>query len=210
MLNPTQDRPIPFILLNQKGQFEITPEAKEFLLTLTDQPLAIISVVGKYRTGKSYFINKALLNQNRRGGFKVGPTINPCTKGIWLWTGLRDCGEFGGESGQKALILDTEGFGGVDEDVNHDSRIFLFSLLLSSFFIFNSLGQIDENALQSIDLILGLAQKIKLGEGGQKEEEVAKNFPKFLWVIRDFMLKLEKRDGTPLTSKEYLEQSLLL
>jgi DNA modification methylase len=33
------------------------------------------------------------------------------------------------------FLIDTEGFGGTDENVNHDSRIFLFSLLLSSFFI---------------------------------------------------------------------------
>jgi len=47
----------------------------------------------------------------------------------------------------KALILDTEGFGGIDENSNHDSRIFLFSLLLSSYFIYNSVGNIDERAL---------------------------------------------------------------
>lgn len=47
----------------------------------------------------------------------------------------------------KVLVLDTEGFGGIDENSNHDSRIFLFSLLLSSFFIFNSVGTIDERAL---------------------------------------------------------------
>jgi hypothetical protein len=31
-----------------------------------------------YRTGKSYLLNRMLLN--RSGGFGVGPTINPCTK----------------------------------------------------------------------------------------------------------------------------------
>ena len=43
----------------------------------------------------------------------------------------------------ETIIIDTEGFGGVDENANHDSRIFLFSLLLSSFFIYNSVGSID-------------------------------------------------------------------
>ena len=31
-----------------------------------------------YRTGKSYLLNRMLLN--RSDGFGVGPTINPCTK----------------------------------------------------------------------------------------------------------------------------------
>ncbi len=41
-------------------------------------------------------------------------------------------------------MIDTEGFGGTDENENHDSRIFLFAILLSSYFIFNSVGSIDE------------------------------------------------------------------
>ena len=60
----------------------------------------------------------------------------------------------------KAIVLDTEGFGGMDENVNHDTRIFLFSLLLSSYFIYNSVGSIDENALNSISLIVNLAKVI--------------------------------------------------
>jgi len=58
--------------------------------------------------------------------------------------------------------MDTEGFGGIDEDTNHDTRIFLFSILLSSYFIFNSQGTIDENALTSLSLILNLAKDIKI------------------------------------------------
>ena len=58
----------------------------EFLKNLPG-PLGIISVAGMYRTGKSYLLNRMLLN--RSGGFGVGPTINPCTKVLhfsYLWT----------------------------------------------------------------------------------------------------------------------------
>ncbi len=47
----------------------------------------------------------------------------------------------------NCIIIDSEGFGGSDEEVNHDSKIFLFSMLLSSYFIYNSVGSIDENAI---------------------------------------------------------------
>jgi hypothetical protein len=57
--------------------FEINEEAQDFLKTLNG-PLGIVSVAGMYRTGKSYLLNRMLLN--RSGGFGVGPTINPCTK----------------------------------------------------------------------------------------------------------------------------------
>lgn len=47
--------------------------------------VAIIAVAGKYRTGKSFLLNRILLDQYH-GGFGVGPTINPCTKGLWIWS----------------------------------------------------------------------------------------------------------------------------
>ena len=41
-------------------------------------PIGVISVAGMYRSGKSYLLNRVLLNQSR--GFDVGHTINACTK----------------------------------------------------------------------------------------------------------------------------------
>ena len=89
----------------------------------------------------------------------MGPTINPCTKGLWLWNAPLQS-ENPDYKDMSVLLIDTEGFGGLDENVNHDSRIFLFSLLLSSFFIYNSVGSIDETALQSLSLIVNLAKEI--------------------------------------------------
>jgi hypothetical protein len=43
-----------------------------------DLKLGVISVVGKYRTGKSFFINRVLLNKDGddlQSGFSVGPTV---------------------------------------------------------------------------------------------------------------------------------------
>jgi hypothetical protein len=47
-----EGKAIPFIIYHNK-QFVITDEAKEFLATLEGKKLGIISIVGKYRTGKS-------------------------------------------------------------------------------------------------------------------------------------------------------------
>lgn len=100
-------------------------------------PLGVISVAGMYRTGKSYFLNRVLLN--RQKGFGVGPTINPCTKGIWIWgtplSGFNTNGE-----PINILVADSEGLGGIDEDNNHDMRIFSLALLISSYFVYNSMG----------------------------------------------------------------------
>ena len=83
---------------------------------------------------------------NRPSGFGVGPTINPCTKGLWIWKhpipGTTPEGE-----PIEVLVIDSEGLGALDEDSNHDVRIFSLAILLSSYFIYNSMGSIDEMAL---------------------------------------------------------------
>ena len=44
-------------------------------------------------------------------------------------------------------MIDSEGLGALDEDSTHDTRIFSLVILLSSCFIYNSVGNIDENAI---------------------------------------------------------------
>jgi hypothetical protein len=51
----------------------------------------------------------------------MGSTVNPCTKGIWVWNDLVDAKELGLDSDKKVLIMDCEGFGGVDQEQNHNN-----------------------------------------------------------------------------------------
>lgn len=110
------------------------------------------------------------------------------------------------------LLIDTEGFGGIDEGENHDSKILLFSLLLSSYLVYNSLGNIDETAIQQLALIINLAKEIevKIDPNTNEEEDLSDYLPSFMWVVRDFALKLEDSRGTPISQTEYLEKALEL
>ena len=50
---------IPFIkFIPEQGKFELDKEAEEFLKGLGDVKLGVVAVCGKYRTGKSYLLNK--------------------------------------------------------------------------------------------------------------------------------------------------------
>jgi hypothetical protein len=40
-------------------------------------------------------------------------------------------------------------------------------------------------------------------------DEIAKYFPSFLWVVRDFSLRLIDSFGNPISSKQYLENALV-
>lgn len=42
----------------------------------------------------------------------------------------------------------------------------------------------------------------------QEAEEAGKGFPQFLWIVRDFSLKLVDKDGKKMNSREYLEKAL--
>ena len=85
------------------------------------------------------------------------------------------------------------------------------ALLVSSLFIYNSMGTIDESALQNLSLIVNLSKNLQIKNKVIEDsdpDEVAKYFPSFMWVIRDFALKLLDPSGNALNSKEYLESAL--
>ena len=66
-------------------------------------------------------------------------------------------------------MLDSEGIGALDEDNNHDVKIFSLAILLSSCFIYNSVGSIDENAISNLGLVVNLSKHIQIKS---KEDEV--------------------------------------
>ena len=293
---------IPFITFDSKlKKFTITPEAKKIINKVSNSKIGIVSLVGKYRTGKSFLLNKVLItnslneqnektenqvnnnssentekknnieeendnieNNNKENninlenkdniknkedntnnnnnnndnvndnndnnnenndnnnkiknyninneGFDVGPTIRPCTKGIWLWSKPIMISNNHSKDKFPAFLIDTEGLGAYDEEVNHDTKIFLISILISSLFIYNSFGTIDENALNNLSLILNISKSLKLRNNNNnninEEEEMSKYFPSFLWLLRDFALKLEDNEGNVITAKQYLENAL--
>ena len=52
------------------------------MLSKIKGPIAVITVAGKYRIGKSYLINKLMKKSN---AFKVSELPESCTKGIWVY-----------------------------------------------------------------------------------------------------------------------------
>ena len=205
---------IPFIALDGDGpdaKFLLRDEAKEFLQTIK-APVALAAIVGKYRTGKSLLVNRMLLDI-QGGGFPVGATVNSCTKGLWMWNKPLLCTREDGTAVQL-LLIDTEGLGSLDADRDHDAKIFSLALLLSSFFIYNSVGSIDESALNELSLVVELTKHIKTKseEEGVGEQETGENFadyfPSLLWVVRDFTLQLVDESQAPITAKGYLERAL--
>lgn len=203
-----KEKAIPLILFDNNSKlFKLSEEGSNFLKSI-DNPFCTISIGGMYRTGKSYLINKVLLNKtNKENGFKVGDTVNPCTKGLWIWSDKIKLPCKNNEY-LSVYIIDTEGFGAYNQDQNYDYKLFLLALFCSSLFLYNSIGSIDETSIQNLSFVINLAKlfdKTKISCGNKEANSLIDEFPSFIWIIRDFSLKLENDCGNSISANEYLE-----
>ena len=167
------------------------------------RPVTVICIVGPYRTGKSYLLNRIM---GKNYGFPLGPTLQAKTKGIWMWVG-----DFLDDSDRALILLDTEGLHDPQKgDASHDSNMFALSLLLSSVFIYNTKGTIDAKSLDGLHFATELSQFISADSKNKTLNEgqnFAQHFPSFIWAIRDHHLKLEI-DNEAVTPNAYLEHCL--
>jgi len=93
------------------------------------------------------------------------------------------------------------------------TRIFSLMILFSSIFIYNSVGSIDENAINNLSRDKpDQTHPFEFWWWSQKidSEEYGKFFPTFIWIIRDFTLKLVDPEGKLITSQQYLERTLAI
>lgn len=172
------------------GQYRVDDETALWLSERT-KPFAVLACAGKFRTGKSFLLNR-LLNRPAGKGFGVGETVQACTRGIWI------CTEMMSHNGMDVLVLDTEGIDALDAESQHDVRIFAIAVLICSVFAYNSMSHLDEAAVQTLSLMTKISQSL---EGGGHD-------PSLYWVLRDFSLQMVDGNGRTMNNSEYLEQAL--
>ncbi|XP_026099338.1 guanylate-binding protein 1-like [Carassius auratus] len=197
------DKPVCLIDTASDGKLCVQRSALQVLEQI-QQPVVVVAVVGLYRTGKSYLMNRLAGKQT---GFALGSTIESKTKGIWMW-----CVPHPTKPGTTLVLLDTEGLGDVDKgDSVHDTRIFSLAVLLSSTLVLNSRGTIDNRAIEELQYVTELTEYIKIKSPDEvvDDGEFVKFFPSFIWAVRDFTLQLNI-DGKDATEDEYLEFALKL
>ena len=107
---------IPFIVSDENHRWVVTDEAHKALDSV-QAPLAVISIVGVYRSGKSFLLNN--LSGSCRP-FTVGSTVRPCTQGIMMFI-VPPCLE---NNNTTILLLDTEGMSSTERDVQFDTLLF--------------------------------------------------------------------------------------
>ena len=193
----------------RRNDFVLNEKALNILNSIKED-LIIVAIVGKARTGKSYLMNLLLNNNNSSSpgsGFQISSRLNSCTKGIWLWNTPRISPQ---SPNTKIIFIDSEGTNSTDISTKtYDSKIFALIVLISSLFIYNTHGNIDERSIADLALAAHLSDTVATNIIEDKDIIINKLAPKFIWVLRDFVLdKIDPETGKEISSNEYLELCL--
>ena len=195
---------------------------EEALLTLRNikEDLIIVFIFGKENSGKSYLMN-LLINSKEKNIIKVSNTlitrkstkalklksyfnlINGNKRGIYFWSSPLEKEN----SKEKILFFDSEGIN--NENIIHQrlgSKLLALMIIISSLFIYNTIGDINSRSLNDLQLIVQLTDSINIEGKIDKDEVIAELCPKFIWTLRDF--DLNKYNKIKNNSDSYLEECL--
>lgn len=176
-----------FVRVDQEGHFSVSEEAARVLRGL-EAPPRVVSIVGKYRTGKSSILNAVVGDRV----FDTASTVQAHTKGLSLY--------FDASSG--TILLDTEGLGSMQASKNHDAAIFALAMVVSSGCFFNNVGAITSENLDQLHLATKIAGLLSA------HGKLSLELPPLVWVLRDFSLELKDVDGVPIDASTYLAQCM--
>jgi hypothetical protein len=76
--------PIPLVLTGESELDLYLDEKALEVLASEKRPVTVISIVGPYRSGKSYLMNCLM---NKSNSFPLGHKTISATKGFWFWKG---------------------------------------------------------------------------------------------------------------------------
>ncbi|XP_051865895.1 guanylate-binding protein 2-like [Pristis pectinata] len=194
----------PMVLVyNTDGKLQVNPGALRVLQSVED-PLVVVAVAGAAHTGKSYLLNRLA---GVKKGFSLGSTVQSHTKGIWMW-----CRPFPQKPEQHLLLLDTEGLGDAEKgDSDNDTSMISLVILMSSIFIYNCRGNIDQQSMADLHFVTELSKRIQVRSqpNDSDSRDFVRFFPEFVWLIRDLNLELEIK-GKEVSADDYLEHCLRL
>lgn len=171
------------------------------LLRSIDKPLAILSICGPYRSGKSYFMSRLL---GSPGAFQLGHSMRACTRGIWMATTILECEEF------ATIFLDTEGIDAVGASETVAMSLLTLTTLLSSYLIYNSKKVPQKVDLDKMRCFSQLSTSLLAQKGDCVTTDAMKRFfPRFLWLLRDVHLAMTDKEGKTITPNKFLHTRIL-
>lgn len=190
------------------GNFKLDENSLKKILfhpKANNKELAVVSICGTYRKGKSFLLNFILkylqahdsedwLSNKPLNGFKWSNSCERETDGVYMWSEplIKD--------NKAVFLMDTQGlFDSSDEQTFQSGTfIFAFSLLVSSLQIYNLMQNIHENDLDYLNLFTQYARFAT-------EDDTLKN--ELVFLVRDWPHPHEYSYGYD-DGQKYLESRL--
>ncbi|KAJ0170062.1 hypothetical protein K1T71_014668 [Dendrolimus kikuchii] len=194
--NSSLGTPLQILQMTNK-KFSLMKEELEKILMredVKDTPVAVISIAGAFRGGKSFMLDYFLRYlqadvDKRKDGTWLGDKDEPL-KGF-SWRGGSERNTLGVlmwsepyfvtlDDGTKVtvLLVDTQGIFDIDSSVNDCSTIFAFATLISSLVFFNVRENIKEDDLNNLHLFSKFGELTKTSKG--------KMYQNLEFLVRDF------------------------
>ena len=183
--NSFKNEPMQLLYVNENGLIDITTEATDYLSSLKKEKLCIVSIIGPRNSGKSKLLNSFLKIDNN--GFNINET-----KGLWIWGKPLEL-----ENNKKLLILDCQAL--ENDDVS--LRLFLICELLSTYIIYNTKGEINDNLINDFFKYLDVSKTINIYSQGNKKNTItnlSNYLPDLLWVMNEY-------ENKEISSDNYLD-----
>ena len=204
------NKQMPFVFF-ENDKYVISEDVKKLFNQIGNNKIGIISFLGQYHSkdDKLFLLNKII---SKNSEIELLDNQQKNNKGILIYSKPLIVKNNSCDEEFPCFVIDYYNLDiNVNKDeINHESKIFLIIILISSLLIFNSINNIDDNSLINMSFILNLIKTIKL-KGTLEEEnnsEIIEFFPLLLWVIQNSNLKLEDKNGNTITEKEYMETAL--
>lgn len=153
-------------------------------------PVAVVSLVGAQRAGKSTLMN--LLHNRATSGFQIGHFMDPQTHGLWVWPRPHPR-----RPGMTVLLVDSEGLDSPHVPPHYQWLVAAVTLLISDIFMYQTKGSIEQSSAERLDMILKISEQLgKVSSGDASNNEGA-----FLWLLRDHQLQMKSSPKDELNSK---------
>jgi len=190
----------------KRTSLKVYEPALEFIRGIKSK-VAVVSIVGKARTGKSLIAGDLYVEGAVPCPFDLGHLMTACTFGIWVGVETQPHPD---KEDTVVLVLDVEGSGAYDAQSQHDMQLMVVALMMSSYFIYNTKGAFDSKALEELEFILELTERLQVSPGDDDNDDLYKCFPKFMWLLRDVhLLPVMPGTGETVSARTFFQEVVL-
>ncbi|EDO43003.1 predicted protein [Nematostella vectensis] len=195
---------LPIVIATEDHAFELDEKALSKILlddSIRDKKVAVVSVAGAFRKGKSFLLDFFLRYLDRKDscddwlggetealeGFSWRGGSERDTTGILMWNKPYICKRPDGEE-VVVLLMDTQGAFDSSSTVKDCATIFALSTMTSSTQVYNVSQNIQEDDLQHLQLFT------EYGKLAMENNEI-KPFQRLLFLVRDWSFPYEANYG---------------